>query len=104
MRQSTEVETQLVSVERVMEYSTLHQEGPYELESEKYAINFWFFLFYINFKNYRPPAHWPAKGEIEISDLQLRYRPGLDLVLKNISCNIRAREKVGICGRTGILI
>jgi len=33
--------------------------------------------------------------------LQFRYRPGLDLVLKNISCNIRPREKIGICGRTG---
>eukprot|EP00026_Physarum_polycephalum_P000563 Phypoly_transcript_00564.p1 GENE.Phypoly_transcript_00564~~Phypoly_transcript_00564.p1 ORF type:complete len:1454 (+),score=273.03 Phypoly_transcript_00564:76-4437(+) len=83
VRQSTEVETQLVSVERVMEYSTLHQEGPYENDAEK------------------PEPSWPSKGEIEISDLQLRYRPGLDLVLKNISCNIRAKEKIGICGRTG---
>ena len=38
VRQSTEVETQLVSVERVMEYSTLHQEGPYLNEAEKYYL------------------------------------------------------------------
>jgi hypothetical protein len=32
------VETQLVSVERVMEYSELYQEGPYTNEAEKYSL------------------------------------------------------------------
>jgi ABC-type multidrug transport system fused ATPase/permease subunit len=31
----------------------------------------------------------------------MRYRPELPLVLKGVSANIRAREKIGICGRTG---
>lgn len=34
-------------------------------------------------------------------DLCLAYRPGLPLVLKNLSLQIRAGEKVGIVGRTG---
>jgi len=31
----------------------------------------------------------------------MRYRAGLDLVLRGISATIRPKEKVGICGRTG---
>ncbi len=81
-----------------MEYTTLNQEGPYEIEHEKY-ISSPCFSFLIAFP--RPDPSWPSKGEIEIHDLQLRYRPGLELVLKGISCDIRGREKIGICGRTG---
>jgi ABC-type cobalamin/Fe3+-siderophores transport system ATPase subunit len=31
----------------------------------------------------------------------MRYREGLPLVLKGITCNIKAEEKIGIVGRTG---
>ena len=31
----------------------------------------------------------------------MRYRDGLDLVIKNINANIKGGEKVGIVGRTG---
>lgn len=30
-----------------------------------------------------------------------RYRPELPLVLRGVSCDVRPREKIGICGRTG---
>ena len=33
--------------------------------------------------------------------MQVRYRADLDLVLKGLSFNIKAREKIGIVGRTG---
>jgi ATP-binding cassette subfamily C (CFTR/MRP) protein 1 len=32
---------------------------------------------------------------------QTRYRPGLELVLRDVSCTIHPGEKVGIVGRTG---
>ena len=38
---------------------------------------------------------------IDFFSLQLRYRPGLPLVLKDISFSIKGKEKIGIAGRTG---
>ena len=38
---------------------------------------------------------------MEFKDYQTRYREGLDLVLKGVSCRIMSGEKVGIVGRTG---
>ncbi|CAG8499477.1 5521_t:CDS:2, partial [Racocetra fulgida] len=46
----------------------------------------------------RPPSGWPAHGEIHIKDLKIRYRPDSSLVLKGISVNISAAEKIGIVG------
>lgn len=40
------------------------------------------------------------KGEIIFDDVHLRYRPTTDLVLKNLSFNIKPGTKVGIVGRT----
>ena len=36
-----------------------------------------------------------------LKDYSVRYREGLDLVLRDISCHINGGEKVGIVGRTG---
>eukprot|EP01113_Clastostelium_recurvatum_P045650 TRINITY_DN786_c0_g1_i1.p1 TRINITY_DN786_c0_g1~~TRINITY_DN786_c0_g1_i1.p1 ORF type:complete len:1526 (-),score=434.15 TRINITY_DN786_c0_g1_i1:5921-10498(-) len=83
VRQSSEVETQLVAVERVIEYTDLEEEGPYDNTSS------------------RPSSNWPASGAVEFRDLKLRYRKGLDLVLHGITAHIKPREKVGIVGRTG---
>ena len=46
-------------------------------------------------------ASWPAEGRLEFRDVQLRYREGLDLVLKGISFAASPREKIGVVGRTG---
>ncbi|KAE9379682.1 putative ABC transporter [Stipitochalara longipes BDJ] len=44
---------------------------------------------------------WPENGEIVFSDVQMRYRPGLPLVLKGMSIHIKPGEHIGIVGRTG---
>jgi ABC-type multidrug transport system ATPase subunit len=44
---------------------------------------------------------WPATGEIELRDVEMRYRDGLPLVLKRVTASIRGGERIGICGRTG---
>ncbi|KIV91179.1 hypothetical protein, variant [Exophiala mesophila] len=83
VRQTVEVETNIVSVERVLEYANLPSEAPDVI-----------------FKS-RPSIGWPAHGQITIKDYSTRYREGLDPVLKNISLSIKAREKIGVVGRTG---
>ena len=48
-----------------------------------------------------PPPNWPPAGAISFDKLELRYRPGLPLVLRGVSFDVKPGEKVGICGRTG---
>jgi ATP-binding cassette, subfamily C (CFTR/MRP), member 1 len=83
VRQTVEVETNIVSVERVLEYARLPSEAP-EIISK-----------------HRPPVSWPPKGAVSFNGYSTRYRPGLDLVLKNINLSIKSHEKVGVVGRTG---
>ena len=48
-----------------------------------------------------PPAPWPSKGQVELKDVVLKYRPELPAVLKGLSMSVRPGEKIGIVGRTG---
>ena len=48
-----------------------------------------------------PIDNWPEKGHIEIRHFAASYSEKSDLVLDNINLDIRAGEKVGICGRSG---
>jgi ATP-binding cassette subfamily C (CFTR/MRP) protein 1 len=82
VRQSCEIESQIISVERMKEYIELPQEAPLQIAGIK------------------PPSNWPS-GAIEFKNYSTRYREGLDLVLKGLSFSIKAKEKVGIVGRTG---
>ncbi|XP_032595393.1 multidrug resistance-associated protein 1 isoform X9 [Drosophila grimshawi] len=84
VRMSSDIETNIVSVERIKEYGETKQEAPWELESDK-----------------QKPKNWPADGRVEFQNFQVRYREGLDLVLRGVSFNITGGEKVGIVGRTG---
>lgn len=83
VRQTVEVETNIVSVERILEYARLPSEAPEVIPTR------------------RPPIAWPSKGEIDFVNYSTRYREGLDLVLKNINLDIKSHEKIGVVGRTG---
>ncbi|KAG1817496.1 P-loop containing nucleoside triphosphate hydrolase protein [Suillus subaureus] len=84
VRSASEVEQNVVSVERIVHYAKdLEPEAPYEISEDK------------------PASEWPPAGEVEFREYSARYRPGLDLVLKEISMTIKPKEKIGICGRTG---
>lgn len=37
---------------------------------------------------------WPEAGRLQFDNYKVRYRPGLDLVLHGITCNIDSTEKV----------
>uniref|UniRef100_A0A8B9G8C7 Canalicular multispecific organic anion transporter 1 n=1 Tax=Amazona collaria TaxID=241587 RepID=A0A8B9G8C7_9PSIT len=82
VRTSSELETNIVAVERVHEYTKVKNEAPWVTDK-------------------RPPRGWPSKGEIRFVDYKVRYRPELELVLQGITCNIGSTEKVGVVGRTG---
>jgi len=83
VRATVEVENNIVSVERILEYSALPSEAP-----EVISRN-------------RPPTSWPHKGALSFNNYSTRYRPELDPVLQNIDLDIKAHEKIGVVGRTG---
>lgn len=43
----------------------------------------------------KPPPDWPTEGNVEFQDYSVRYREGLDLVLKNLTLSVKGGEKVG---------
>lgn len=82
VRQMAEVENDMNNTERIHHYGTqLEQEAP-EIIGEV-------------------PASWPQAGEIIFDHVQLRYRAGLPLVLKDVSVHIKGGERLGVVGRTG---
>eukprot|EP01117_Protostelium_nocturnum_P013244 TRINITY_DN4935_c0_g1_i4.p1 TRINITY_DN4935_c0_g1~~TRINITY_DN4935_c0_g1_i4.p1 ORF type:complete len:1039 (-),score=239.18 TRINITY_DN4935_c0_g1_i4:20-3136(-) len=82
VRAVTDLESQMISVERVNGYMSIQSEK--EVEEEE-----------------RLPNNWPSQGQIVLKDVKMRYRPGLDLVLNGIDVVIKPMEKVGVVGRTG---
>uniref|UniRef100_A0A0F7ZCE2 ATP-binding cassette, sub-family C (CFTR/MRP), member 3 n=1 Tax=Crotalus adamanteus TaxID=8729 RepID=A0A0F7ZCE2_CROAD len=83
VRMTSDLESNIVAVERVKEYSENETEAPWIIEDK------------------RPPEDWPTQGEVVFTSYSVRYRKGLDLVLKNLSLSVKGGEKVGIVGRTG---
>ncbi|XP_031216906.1 multidrug resistance-associated protein 4 [Mastomys coucha] len=82
VRQSAEVENMMISVERVIEYTNLEKEAPWECKK-------------------RPPPGWPHEGVIVFDNVNFTYSLDGPLVLKHLTALIKPREKVGIVGRTG---
>uniref|UniRef100_A0A8C0IDI0 MRP3 protein n=1 Tax=Bubo bubo TaxID=30461 RepID=A0A8C0IDI0_BUBBB len=83
VRMTSELETNIVAVERIKEYSETETEAPWVIEGKS------------------PPADWPSRGELEFVNYSVRYRKGLDLVLKDLNLQVHGGEKIGIVGRTG---
>ncbi|KAJ1363018.1 hypothetical protein KIN20_022767 [Parelaphostrongylus tenuis] len=83
VRQISEIEANIVAVERIKEYTKTPTEAPWDIPENK------------------PPANWPSRGAVCFIDYSTRYREGLDLVLKGISATVKEGEKIGIVGRTG---
>ena len=85
MRQSALLENMMTAVERVVEYHSVDPEPPHESPENK-----------------KPPKDWPISGAIKFDKLSLSYHPSMeDKVLKELEFEIRAKEKIGIVGRTG---
>ncbi|XP_067121763.1 ATP-binding cassette sub-family C member 4-like [Centruroides vittatus] len=85
IKQTSEMEFQMNSVTRIVNYSKLKSEAPYETSPDK-----------------KLSADWPQKGEIQFYNVSLQYAKDKNTVLKNLTFRIRSGEKIGIVGRTGV--
>jgi ABC-type multidrug transport system fused ATPase/permease subunit len=86
IRQWSETEAGMVSVERVAEYTALPSEEDTVPRSGALL---------------EPPPAWPRMGALKIDHLSLRYQSSMPLVLRDVCADIGAGEKVGVVGRTG---
>nr|CAD7200150.1 unnamed protein product [Timema douglasi] len=84
MRQSAELENQMTSVERILEYTRIEREPALESPPDK-----------------KPPKEWPQNGTVKFQNLFLKYNKDEGPVLKNLNFHIESKQKVGIVGRTG---
>eukprot|EP01117_Protostelium_nocturnum_P006726 TRINITY_DN2420_c0_g2_i4.p1 TRINITY_DN2420_c0_g2~~TRINITY_DN2420_c0_g2_i4.p1 ORF type:complete len:581 (-),score=165.72 TRINITY_DN2420_c0_g2_i4:667-2409(-) len=111
VRMFTQLELQMNSSERVLEYMRVPEEGSLQEEVDADL-----------------PSDWPENCDIEFDSLWLRYLKGKEVlplglkefeedrrrvrekegilpnkryVLKGISCSVQSGEKIGIAGRTG---
>lgn len=84
VRMASDMEANMVAVERVQEYTSIESEGERHTPVDNEL-----------------PSSWPSNGRVEFRGAKLRYRPGLPLVLKGLDIAIPAGSKVGVVGRTG---
>ncbi|KAJ7435253.1 multidrug resistance-associated ABC transporter [Mycena latifolia] len=82
VRVLNDFEVQANSLERI--------QGYIEIEHEKAAT-----------ERGKPPAYWPATGDLRVEHLFARYSDHGPDVLHDVSFHIKSGERVGIVGRTG---
>ncbi|UPK94177.1 hypothetical protein LCI18_005112 [Fusarium solani-melongenae] len=83
MQASATLEADMVSMQRLNQYSALPPE-----ESESAST-------------ITPPSSWPATPVIKFRNYSARHRPGAPLCLRNLDVTIAAGERVAVVGRTG---
>ncbi|KAL0809379.1 hypothetical protein ABMA28_011577 [Loxostege sticticalis] len=105
IRQTAEVENQMTSVERILEYKNLPPESPVEPNEKALKLN-------------HPDldlSKWPSKGEIVFEDVSLEYEkpPKKEVketeivkeepvyAIRGVNFTVRPAEKVAVVGRTG---
>ncbi|RLN59762.1 hypothetical protein BBJ29_006823 [Phytophthora kernoviae] len=82
---TTQVENIMTCFERIAHYDSLDEEGYKCVPTSKHTL----------------APDWPRTGAVEFTNVAMRYRDDLPLVLKGVSFSVASGEKVGICGRTG---
>ena len=78
LQHSCNLESSIVAVERVKEYSEIPTEAPAIVEDR------------------RPPDDWPFEGHVHFNHYSTRYREDLDMALKDISVHIPGGTKVAL--------
>ena len=69
---------QMMSTERVIEYTDLEKEGPWELD-------------------FHPPVYWPDNGVIAFNNVNFKYSPDGPLVLNDLTVSTEPKKKVCLC-------
>lgn len=81
IRVFADIESRMTSVERMRTYTAL----PPERTLERLPV----------------PTSWPSKGRVVFDRVSARYASHLPLVLKDVSFEVPAGQRVGLIGRTG---
>ncbi|KZV91547.1 P-loop containing nucleoside triphosphate hydrolase protein [Exidia glandulosa HHB12029] len=82
VRVLNQFEVEANSLERILQYVSIEQE-PKPTEEGK------------------PPAYWPASGDLRVEHLDAKYSTDGPLVLNDINFELKSGERVGVVGRTG---
>ncbi|XP_031762816.2 multidrug resistance-associated protein 1 isoform X5 [Galleria mellonella] len=82
VRMTSEVETNIVAVERIKEYAETEQEAAWTIAGSG------------------PGSTWPETGALQLERLSLGYRAG-EPALRDLTCAVPPRDKLAIVGRTG---
>ncbi|KAL2889593.1 ATP-binding cassette transporter abc4 [Ceratocystis lukuohia] len=94
VRYTNELEVELQSFDRLLEYTSLPPETkddkPYPEEGE-----------YTDDPAHVIPRNWPRAGDIEFRNATIRYTKDGQDILTDISLKFKAGERVAIVGRTG---
>jgi ATP-binding cassette subfamily C (CFTR/MRP) protein 4 len=83
IRLSCDLETQMISCERVLEYGNIAPEAELKIEGRE------------------PDPLWPRRGAIVLEKVFLWYSKDKPPVLNDINLRIDPRQKIGVVGRTG---
>lgn len=85
VRQFVMTEQNLNAAERLLHYSQeLEQEPAHETSSYQ-----------------RLDPAWPRQANVSFKNVNMSYRPGLPLVLRDLTFEIKPGESIGVAGRTG---
>ena len=76
-------ENTMTNMERCLSYTKLISEKPQLLRCDKGL------------------KHWPSKGNIIFDNVSVKYRNDTEIVLHNLSFEIKGGEHIGLVGRTG---
>ncbi|KAJ3687204.1 hypothetical protein LUZ61_016368 [Rhynchospora tenuis] len=80
----SQLETSIISVERILQYTSIPSEPPLCTQ-----------------KDLSLDHSWPIQGHIMLENLHVRYAPELPFVLRGVTCTFPGVMKTGIVGRTG---
>eukprot|EP00238_Polyblepharides_amylifera_P010165 CAMPEP_0196593128 /NCGR_PEP_ID=MMETSP1081-20130531/74750_1 /TAXON_ID=36882 /ORGANISM="Pyramimonas amylifera, Strain CCMP720" /LENGTH=499 /DNA_ID=CAMNT_0041917015 /DNA_START=203 /DNA_END=1702 /DNA_ORIENTATION=+ len=82
----SEVDSKIISAERVQEYCEISPEAAWETDGAPLPL---------------PLPVWPPSGQVEFRGCVLTYRPSLPPALKGFTTTVLPGQHVGIVGRTG---